>query len=66
MKVTNGMSAPARVVLMLGMSVVIVGGLGLALKLAGDGYVWIAALPVAFVIGCMGALFPPGDASDLE
>lgn len=66
MKVTNGMSAPARVVLMLGMSVVIVGGLGLAAKLFSLGHVLSACLAVAFVIGVMGALFPPGDANDLE
>jgi hypothetical protein len=64
--ITSKMGTGGRIVLMVFMVVVMGVGFGLALKLASNGFVWIAALPVAFVIGTMGALFPPGDASDLE
>lgn len=64
--ITAKMGTGGRMVLMVVMVFVVLGGLGLALKLASNGFVWVAAFPVAFVIGCMGALFPPGDASDLD
>lgn len=64
--ITSKMGTGGRIVLLVVMFFVVVGGLGLAAKLINDGYVWIAALPLAFVIGCMGALFPPGDTSDLD
>ena len=64
--ITAKMGTGGRMVVMVVMVFVVVGGLGLALKLAENGFVWVAAFPVAFVIGAMGALFPPGDASDLD
>lgn len=62
--INSKMGTGARITLMVFIALVVVGGLGLALKLVNGGSVLLACCVLAGVLGCMGAGFPPPEKAD--